>query len=164
MPKAIDQKVLVAARQAYLERLPKPSLREVAQEFSVSAAKICMESRKEKWSDLRDAFQRISAETHSKLSDAQKMAVIGVSLGHRAGVVAQQIGISEGTLSRWRQTPEFQKALDEIFNEATKMVAKRMQEAASTALRAVEDILNDPNASTTDRLKAASIILRHIGL
>jgi len=55
MPKAIDRRVIDAAKKAYLDRKSKPSLNALASEFGVSAATLKNVAAKEKWTDLRAA-------------------------------------------------------------------------------------------------------------
>jgi hypothetical protein len=55
MPKAIDRRVIDAAKKAYLGRKSKPSLNVLAEEFGVSVATLKNVAAKEKWTDLRNA-------------------------------------------------------------------------------------------------------------
>ena len=55
MPKAIDRRVIDAAKKAYLTRKSKPGLKEIASEFGVSESTLKSICSKEKWTELRKA-------------------------------------------------------------------------------------------------------------
>ena len=53
MPKAIDPRLIEAARKAYLNRNPKPTLKALAAEFGIGATTLRIAASKGKWAELR---------------------------------------------------------------------------------------------------------------
>ena len=57
MPKALDKKLIEAIRKAYLGRRSRPTLKELATEFSVGLSTLKLISADEKWAELRKTAQ-----------------------------------------------------------------------------------------------------------
>ena len=53
MPRALDPRLIEAAKKAYLTRSTKPSLKAIAAEFKISLSSLKMLSSKGKWAELR---------------------------------------------------------------------------------------------------------------
>lgn len=94
---------------------------------------------------------------------------------------ASAVGVSRRTIVRWSTLPEFKNLCFGLSAEAPAPVAKsyppespvrvRLQpnnltaeDLVPNALQAVQDILTDPDARTSDRLKAASLAAEWAGL
>lgn len=57
MPKALDRKLIDAIKKAYLGRKSRPTLKELATEFSVGLSTLKIISSEEKWAELRKTAQ-----------------------------------------------------------------------------------------------------------
>lgn len=57
MPKALDRKLIDAIKKAYLGRKSRPTLKELATEFSVGLSTLKIISAEEKWAELRKTAQ-----------------------------------------------------------------------------------------------------------
>lgn len=94
-----------------------------------------------------------------KLSRNQERAITALLSHSTIGLAAQACGISEATLWRWLQLPDFQQryraAQQTVFANAVAELQKGTTEAAE-ALRAV---LKDPLAKPGEKVSAARVIL-----
>lgn len=94
---------------------------------------------------------------------------------------AEAVGVSRRTIVRWLSLPEFKNLCFGLSAEAPAPVAKShppespvrvrsqpnnltAEALVPNALQAVQDILTDPDARTSDRLKAASLAAEWAGL
>ena len=70
--------------------------------------------------------------------------------------IADEVGVSNTTLTNWRHKPAFRHVLN-----------AKAQEVADTyltqAYKAVSDVLSNPNSHDRDKLKATEIVLRNQG-
>jgi uncharacterized protein YerC len=114
-------------------------------------------------------------ETHRDmgLTPQQVKAVQLLAKGHSQQEVADIVGVSRRTISRWLQSPEFKNLSFGLVNQVVKPPSQPTQpqpvkerhsdsltpqDLVGDALLAVRDILTDPEARTCDRLKAASLV------
>ncbi|MCD8485387.1 MAG: helix-turn-helix domain-containing protein [Desertifilum sp.] len=93
------------------------------------------------------------------LSEIQQRVALLLATGHTAREVAQKMGLSEVTIHRWRQQPEFVAAVRGILKQNKQALNERLNNLAIKALEVLEAIIDDPNASTADRINAASKVL-----
>ena len=92
--------------------------------------------------------------------------------------VADAIGVSRRTISRWLQSPEFKNLSFGLVGQVkpppqpaqAEAIRERLsdpltpQDLVTDALAAVRDILTDPEARNCDRLKAATLVGEWAGL
>lgn len=106
----------------------------------------------------------------SGLSPKQLEAVSGIAKGLTPSQIAKAVGISVRTLERWRKLPEFVAALSQIQSEASRQVKaelvkevtsihSRLDNLASKSLDCLEQVIDNPEARSGDRIAAAKIIL-----
>lgn len=69
--------------------------------------------------------------------------------------------VSERTLRRWLRIPEFREALAEAERDMLERVSNHMTQLAASALAALENVLNDADASGSTRIRAAMAVLDH---
>jgi transcriptional regulator with XRE-family HTH domain len=111
------------------------------------------------------------------LTPQQVKAVQLLAKGHSQQEVADAIGVSRRTISRWLKAPEFKNLSFGLVNQHVKpqpdeRSSQRKRQSGSLspedliqdALSAVRDILNDPEARTGDRIKAAALVGQWAGL
>lgn len=106
----------------------------------------------------------------SQLSPKQLEAISGVVQGLPSSQIAKTIGVSTRTLERWRKIPEFAAAITRIQGSASRQVeaelvsnvtsvTSRLENLASKSLDTLEQILDNPEARSSDRIQAAKLLL-----
>ena len=97
----------------------------------------------------------------TKLNESQKIACHLLASGVKAIVIAKKLRIREETLSRWRQTDEFKKALE----FATRIILKEIVETHKKLLISSQNIILDAFTNNDlDIFKKASLALRYLSL
>ena len=74
---------------------------------------------------------------------------------------AAELGMSEATVSRWKQKPGFQEVYSEIQREAWSRTIGRLLQASPAAASTIVKTMVDPNATPAVRLRAAQSVLEH---
>lgn len=100
----------------------------------------------------------------SALTEVQRRTALMLASGIKAVRIAEELGISEHQISRWRKQPEFKAEVNLHLNAASEAVVERLRSLAGKAVDCLEAVLNDPKASASDRLKAAQTILSTVGI
>ncbi len=93
------------------------------------------------------------------LSEAQQLAVLMAVNGKQGTAIAETLGITPETVSRWRQLPEFKAAVNALLLDARDSIRERMRGMCALALDTVEASLNDPELSKKDKITAAFKVL-----
>ena len=97
----------------------------------------------------------------TKLNENQLIAVHLIASGVKASVIANQLGIREETLSRWRQIDEFKEALE----EATEAVLREIDETHKNLLIHSQNVINEAlNNEELDLFKKANLAIRYLSL
>ncbi len=97
----------------------------------------------------------------TKLNEKQLIAVHLIASGVRASVIANQLGVREETLSRWRQIDEFKEALE----DATEAVLREIHETHKNLLILSQSVINEAlNNEELDLFKKANLALRYMSL
>ena len=78
-----------------------------------------------------------------ELTEAQRRAVDLLTLGQRAGDVAQAVGTTPEAIAEWRQTPLFMAAVNAQLQDAREGTRQRLRGLASVALDTVEQVIGD---------------------
>jgi transcriptional regulator with XRE-family HTH domain len=86
---------------------------------------------------------------------AATMAAAGLT-GAR---IAAELGVSESTVSRWRQRADFQAIQNAILRETVNSASARLRALTLAAVAVLKDVIVDPRASTSDRIRAAGYVL-----
>lgn len=106
----------------------------------------------------------------SQLSPKQLEAISGILQGLPSSRIAKTIGVSTRTLERWRKIPEFAAAITRIQGNASRQVeaeivsditsvTSRLDNLASKSLDCLEQIIDNPEARSSDRIQAARLLL-----
>ena len=96
-----------------------------------------------------------------KLNENQLIAVHLLASGVKASIIANQLGMREETLSRWRQIDEFKEAL----KKATETILREIDETHKNLLIRSQDIINEAlNNEELDIFKKANLALRYLSL
>ena len=97
----------------------------------------------------------------TKLNENQLIAVHLLASGIKASIIANQLGIREETISRWRQIDEFKEALE----EATEAVLREIDETHKNLLIHSQIVISDAlNNEELDLFKKANLALRYLSL
>ena len=72
---------------------------------------------------------------------------------------AKAAGVSNKTLFRWMQLPEFDRAYRDARRAAFGQATARLQQASSAAVSALLKVLVDPSSPASARVRAADCIL-----
>lgn len=106
----------------------------------------------------------------STLTPKQLEAVSGLAKGLTTRQIAKNVGVSSRTVERWQKLPEFVAALAQIQNEVSRKVSvdvvesvasvnSRLQNLALKSLNCLEEIVDNREARSGDRIQASKIIL-----
>lgn len=77
--------------------------------------------------------------------------------------VAEQIEIDQATLSRWRKKPGFQQAIAVQQTILGDELHTQLPTAVNEAVATLRDIVNNPKAKNSDRIRAALSVLALAG-
>jgi len=93
------------------------------------------------------------------LSPKQVRAVSAVVETFSLSDAAEQAGVSLSTLYRWMREPAFMAALREVEAYLLDETVRRLLYMQNKAVQAIEDVLDDANASPMVKLRAAQTVL-----
>ena len=97
----------------------------------------------------------------TKLNEKQLIAVHLLASGVKASTIANQLGMREETLSRWRQIDEFKEALE----DATEAVLREIDETHKNLLISSQSVINEAlKNEELDLFKKATLALRYMSL
>lgn len=99
------------------------------------------------------------ALTDEALTEQQRQAVMLLASGKRGVEVAAELGITQETVSRWRNSPTFAAAVNQLLRDATTATIADIRSAASDAVAVITDIMRNSEDDKM-RLSAALSILR----
>jgi transposase-like protein len=94
------------------------------------------------------------------LSAPQLEVICALSSGATLSAAAEQAGIHRNTILNWRRNSlPFQIALADAQYDRAQLIREKAEALADLAIQTIQDILTDPKASASVRLKAALAIL-----
>ena len=97
----------------------------------------------------------------TKLNENQLIAVHLLASGVKASIIANQLGIREETISRWRQIDEFKEALE----DATEVVLREIDETHKNLLIRSQNVINEAlENEELDLFKKANLALMYLSL
>ena len=93
----------------------------------------------------------------------QKMERIAQAMFEHGSVqkAAAALGMSEVTVWRWKQKPEFQQAHSEVRREALSRASGRLLHGSGAAAATLLKLMLDPSAPAAVRVRAAEGVLEH---
>jgi uncharacterized protein (UPF0147 family) len=94
-----------------------------------------------------------------KQSRVQEQAIAALMSQPTIGEAAKVAGIGVETLRLWLKDPVFSDAYRRARRELMSEVSAQLQRAATSAVRALEEITNDPEAGASARVSAARTLL-----
>ena len=99
----------------------------------------------------------------ANLNESQLLAAAMLATGTKAVVVAEELKVTEETISRWRKLPAFRVAINQLHAEAMEAISGKLRNMGAIALETFEELLTDPDTPARERLLAASKILELVG-
>lgn len=95
----------------------------------------------------------------AKLPHKQDQAIIALLEQPSIKQAAQSVGISEVTLFRWLQEPEFQRAYREARYRVVEQAISRLQQVSGEAVDTLREIMRDTEKPPSTRVTAAKAVL-----
>lgn len=96
-----------------------------------------------------------------QLSPQQLTVISALSSGASVTEAAAQAGVHRNTINNWRRNLQtFQHALDHAYYDRALHYREKFESEIETALKTLHDILVDPNASASIRLRAALAVIQ----
>jgi hypothetical protein len=94
-----------------------------------------------------------------KFTRQKESAIIGLLTEPTLDEAAKYAHVSSTTLWRWQQDPVFQAEYREARRQATARALAKLQQASFTAVKTLQEIMEDPKASASARVAAARTVL-----
>jgi hypothetical protein len=99
---------------------------------------------------------------HGAKFGRKKEAAIAALLTHRnTEEAARAISVGQATLRRWMKDSEFDAAYREARRFAFRQSVARLQQASSAAVSTLLNIMVDPDAPASTRVRAADSVMSH---
>ena len=94
---------------------------------------------------------------NSKLNVKQAQAVQLIAQGMKRQLIATQLGVDPGTLSRWRQMPSFQEELKDLLEQIERDCVDSFRAIKAIAIERLAAPLNSQNQTVA--LKAIELVI-----
>ena len=82
----------------------------------------------------------------NKLKENQLLAIPLVAQGVSGREIAEQLAVTEETVSRWKQVPEFQAGVNAILLECREIAKQRLRNLLTNSLDLLEEEMNNPES------------------
>ncbi len=99
-----------------------------------------------------------------KLKESQVVAATMLVSGQSGASVAEKLGVTPETVSRWRQQPEFEAFCNQMLNDTATAATNQLRGLVIKALAALEASMEDPDVPPRYRIEAAFRVLALCGL
>lgn len=96
-----------------------------------------------------------------KINPKQQKAILALMENGSIEKAAEAVGISSRQLSRWLKQPEFYRLYMDTAARAFEHGLARLQRMTNLAASKINAVLNDENASTNEKLRAAELVLKN---
>ena len=97
----------------------------------------------------------------SKFGRKQEEAIAALLTQRNVDEAAKSIGVTQQTLLRWMQIPEFDAAYRKARRAAFSQSTARLQQATSAAVSTLLKVMDDPSSPPSVRVRAADSVLDH---
>ena len=95
-----------------------------------------------------------------KLKECQRLAAKLLSFGYTGRFVAEQVGVSEETISRWRQYKHFRQYIEDCQKDVIVSLEQEHFRTVRKAHYLIDQGLGDPDILPKDRIEIAIKYLR----
>lgn len=102
----------------------------------------------------------MSANRPNGLTPEQETAIVALLNQPTVQKAAEQVGVSDRTVYRWMDEPEFSEAYRRARRQAFSQAIAMSQKYAPLALQALAKIVHDDSRPCSARVSAASAILK----
>jgi hypothetical protein len=96
------------------------------------------------------------------LSPKQEKAALLIASGLEKRAAAAEVGVTPQTISEWLKLPGFEACINQERMAALEATRDKMRALGPEAVKAIAEILGD-EGKPASRLKAAEVVLKHIG-
>ena len=108
------------------------------------------------------------SSTHStnftELTPAQAQVVAALAKGSTITAAADSAGVHRATVHNWfKECKPFRAAIDDARDESQEELRDEIKDLYALALKTLKDLLQDPKASPSVRLKAAIAVITRPG-
>ena len=97
----------------------------------------------------------------TKFGRKKEEAIAALLTQRNVDEAAKTIGIAPNTLLNWLKLPEFDAAYREARRLAFRQSVARLQQASSAAVSTLLNIMVDPNAPASTKVRAADSVMSH---
>jgi len=94
-----------------------------------------------------------------KLTRRKEAAIAALLQEPTVAKAAAAAGVSEATLSRWMRQAEFAQAYCQARRDTVSAAVARLQQASSTAVDALVEVIRSPDAPYSVRVSAAKTVM-----
>ena len=102
---------------------------------------------------------KVSAGHGEKRSRKEDLALAALISEPTLGEAAKKVGISEVTLWRWMQDPEFQDKYRTARRQAVSQSITQLQKISSEAVKTLREVMNNIETPPASRVTAAKAVL-----
>jgi transposase-like protein len=95
----------------------------------------------------------------NKLSRKKEQAIIALLEEPTVRDAAERVKVSPNTLYKWMALSDFDQAYRQARHEAMGVAIARLQQASSEAVRTLEEVMADTEATPASRVTAARAVL-----
>jgi len=95
----------------------------------------------------------------TNLNKNQLLAIPMVANGMTGKAIAKELKVTEETVSRWKQVPEFQAGVNAILKDTMESARDRLRCLVGKALDTLEDAIDGDDLSIKDKVNASFKIL-----
>ncbi len=96
---------------------------------------------------------------HGEKSRKQELAIAALLRAPTIAAAAKEAGISEATLFRWLQRPDFDEAYRQARQAAVDQAIAGLQQATGEAVKTLRQVQTDSEAPASSRVTAAKTVL-----
>jgi len=102
---------------------------------------------------------KVSAGHGEKRSRREDLALAALISEPTIGEAAKKVGISEVTIWRWMQDPEFQDKYRTARRQAVSQAITQLQKISSEAVQTLREVMNNKETPPASRVTAAKAVL-----
>jgi|WetSurMetagenome_2_1015567.scaffolds.fasta_scaffold338607_2 hypothetical protein len=109
-------------------------------------------------------IQNSKREKSTNLKENQLLAAQLLATGKTGKFVAEAVGVTEETISRWKKDEDFQLYMAELLIDIHETAKVRLQGLVDRAVCNLEEVINDQNISSKDKFAASIKIIEMCNL